>query len=182
MQGLLDADSSLAAGFARARYLVLDEADRLLEPSFEAELRGILSVLPAQRQTLLFSATMTRSLVALQSATFADAFHFEVPPAGAVLHAPRPAAATRSANQWRVSGFVVVEPIPPAIDEQHPRSHHRLANQTYRIKLASKLLCYCRRCVYDLGVVMWIQSSVMVRTQASTQPVVHGIGCSHCLC
>ena len=78
-QGLLDADASLTAGFARARYLVLDEADRLLEPSFESDLRGILSALPAARQTLLFSATMTRSLVALQSATFADAFHFEVP-------------------------------------------------------------------------------------------------------
>ena len=77
-QGLLDADSSLAAGLARARYLVLDEADRLLEPSFEPELRAILSALPAARQTLLFSATMTRSLVALQSASFADAFYFEV--------------------------------------------------------------------------------------------------------
>ena len=77
-QGLLDADGSLAAGLARTRYLVLDEADRLLEPSFEPELRAILSVLPAARQTLLFSATMTRSLVALQSTNFADAFYFEV--------------------------------------------------------------------------------------------------------
>jgi len=77
-QGLLDADSDLAAGLARTRYLVLDEADRLLEPSFEPELRAILSVLPAARQTLLFSATMTRSLVALQSTNFADAFYFEV--------------------------------------------------------------------------------------------------------
>ena len=81
-QGLLDADGSLAAGLARTQYLVLDEADRLLEPSFEPELRAIVSVLPSQRQTLLFSATMTRSLVALQSTNFADAFHFEVPPLG----------------------------------------------------------------------------------------------------
>ena len=48
MQGLLDADSGLAAGLARAQNtLCLDEADRLLEPSFEPELRAILSVLPA---------------------------------------------------------------------------------------------------------------------------------------
>ena len=53
----------LAAGFAHCQFVVLDEADRLLESSFEAELRVILQFLPARRQTLLFSATMTRSLV-----------------------------------------------------------------------------------------------------------------------
>jgi len=34
----------MAAGFACAKYLVLDEADRLLEPTFESELRAILQV------------------------------------------------------------------------------------------------------------------------------------------
>lgn len=33
---------------------VLDEADRLLEPSFEAELAAVLGTLPEERQTLLF--------------------------------------------------------------------------------------------------------------------------------
>ena len=85
-QGLLAADSGMAAGFARVRFLVLDEADRLLEPTFESELRAILGVLPPRRQTLLFSATMSRSLVALQ-AGLTDAFHFQVPP----LHSePKP--------------------------------------------------------------------------------------------
>ncbi len=45
---------------------MLDEADRLLEPSFAGELERILSALPDVRQTLLFSATMTKPLVALQ--------------------------------------------------------------------------------------------------------------------
>ena len=53
----------LAAGLGRCQFLVLDEADRLLESSFEAELQVILQFLPARRQTLLFSATMTKSLV-----------------------------------------------------------------------------------------------------------------------
>ena len=44
-QGLLAADSGMAAGFGRVRFLVLDEADRLLEPTFESELRAILQVL-----------------------------------------------------------------------------------------------------------------------------------------
>ena len=78
LQGLLEADPYLGKSFSRTRFLVLDEADRLLEPSFEPELRFILSLLPAARQTLLFSATMTKSLVALQTAALRDAYQFQV--------------------------------------------------------------------------------------------------------
>lgn len=76
----MDADANLAAGFSRARFLVLDEADRLLDPTFEGALRTVLGALPpsSQRQTLLFSATMTKSLVKLQRAMLADAFVFQV--------------------------------------------------------------------------------------------------------
>lgn len=35
LQGLLTADPTLADGFRRTRFLVLDEADRLLEPTFQ---------------------------------------------------------------------------------------------------------------------------------------------------
>ncbi len=42
--------------------LVLDEADRLLDMGFSEELSSILEYLPSDRQTLLFSATQTRSL------------------------------------------------------------------------------------------------------------------------
>lgn len=47
------------------QFLVLDEADRVLEPSYEDELRVIFQCLPKSRQTLLFSATMTSDLEAL---------------------------------------------------------------------------------------------------------------------
>ncbi|KAK9813201.1 hypothetical protein WJX72_010498 [[Myrmecia] bisecta] len=77
LRGLVESDPTLKRGFARTRFLVLDEADRLLEASFEGELRCIVGMLPAERQTLLFSATMTRSLVALQSAALRDAYHFQ---------------------------------------------------------------------------------------------------------
>jgi ATP-dependent RNA helicase DDX10/DBP4 len=40
--------------------LVLDEADRLLDLGFADQLANILSYLPSDRQTLLFSATQTR--------------------------------------------------------------------------------------------------------------------------
>ena len=78
MQDLLTADEALAEGFRKVRFLVLDEADRLLEPSFESELRIIAGALPAQRQTLLFSATLTRSLAMLQASSLRDAHIFQV--------------------------------------------------------------------------------------------------------
>ena len=81
-QGLLDADPNLSKVFARTRFLVMDEADRLLEPGFGEELRPILTALPdaasGGRQTLLFSATMTISLIRLQSASMKDAFVHQV--------------------------------------------------------------------------------------------------------
>ncbi|OZC12843.1 hypothetical protein X798_00477 [Onchocerca flexuosa] len=44
------------------RYLVLDEADRMLDMGFEEEIRTIFSFFKGQRQTLLFSATMPRKI------------------------------------------------------------------------------------------------------------------------
>lgn len=71
---------SYLTGFCRLKYLVMDEADRLLDSSFEADLRLLLSVLPpaTERQTLLFSATLTASLVKLQKAAMEDAHVFQV--------------------------------------------------------------------------------------------------------
>lgn len=45
------------------QYVVFDEADRLFEMGFETALTEILHRLPAGRQTLLFSATLPKSLV-----------------------------------------------------------------------------------------------------------------------
>lgn len=42
--------------------LVLDEADRMLEDGFEAELTEIIETIPKSRQTMLFSATMTENV------------------------------------------------------------------------------------------------------------------------
>ena len=44
------------------RYLVLDEADRMVDQRFEEDIRTIFSYFTAQRQTLLFSATMPKKI------------------------------------------------------------------------------------------------------------------------
>ena len=63
--------------FSRTQVLVLDEADRLLDISFSESLRNILLNVPHQRQTLLFSATMTESLIALQKRKMEKAFVYQ---------------------------------------------------------------------------------------------------------
>lgn len=51
------------------KYLVMDEADRLLDLDFGPELDKILRVIPRERNTYLFSATMTNKIEKLQRAS-----------------------------------------------------------------------------------------------------------------
>jgi len=44
------------------RYLVLDEADRIMDMGFEDDLRNIMDFFKSQRQTLMFSATMPKKI------------------------------------------------------------------------------------------------------------------------
>lgn len=52
----------------RARMVVLDEADRMLDMGFAEDMRQILAALPTDRQTALFSATFPRSIADLSAA------------------------------------------------------------------------------------------------------------------
>jgi ATP-dependent RNA helicase DDX54/DBP10 len=54
------------------KYVVFDEADRLFEMGFAAQLTEILHGLPPTRQTLLFSATLPKSLVEFARAGLQD--------------------------------------------------------------------------------------------------------------
>lgn len=55
-------DQTVGFDTSNTQMLVLDEADRILEMGFADTLNAILNNLPKQRQTLLFSATQTKSI------------------------------------------------------------------------------------------------------------------------
>jgi ATP-dependent RNA helicase DDX49/DBP8 len=76
MEHLMNTNCTIQC-FNKLRCLVLDEADRLLEPSFEAELKYLFAVLPRKRQTLMFSATITSSVLACHSLRKQHTIYFE---------------------------------------------------------------------------------------------------------
>jgi ATP-dependent RNA helicase RhlE len=66
---LLDLTERGAIDLSHIEVLVLDEADRMLDMGFLPAIRRILALLPAKRQTLLFSATMSSDIEQLARST-----------------------------------------------------------------------------------------------------------------
>ncbi|MEI6531359.1 MAG: DEAD/DEAH box helicase, partial [Chlamydiota bacterium] len=62
---LLDHVGQRTVDLSRVEFLVLDEADRMLDMGFIHDIRKLLALLPKQRQTLLFSATFSEEIKAL---------------------------------------------------------------------------------------------------------------------
>lgn len=60
------------------KYLVMDEADRLLDMDFGPIIDKILKVIPKERNTYLFSATMTTKVAKLQRASLNKPIRVEV--------------------------------------------------------------------------------------------------------
>src|SRR3954471_22399059 len=67
----------------QVEYVVLDEADRMLDIGFLPDLQRILSYLPKQRQTLLFSATFSPEIKRLANSYLQDPITVEVARANA---------------------------------------------------------------------------------------------------
>ena len=65
---LLDLIDRRAISLAETEFLVLDEADQMLDLGFVHALRKIATMLPAERQTMLFSATMAKQMADIAAA------------------------------------------------------------------------------------------------------------------
>ncbi len=75
---LLDHIEAKNAALHQVEYVVLDEADRMLDIGFLPDLQRILSYLPQQRQTLLFSATFSPEIRRLAASYLQDPLTVEV--------------------------------------------------------------------------------------------------------
>jgi superfamily II DNA/RNA helicase len=77
---LLDLVQSGALRLDHVEILVLDEADRMLDMGFIHDIRKIIKQVPAQRQTLFFSATMPKEIEDLARHMLRDPAHVAVTP------------------------------------------------------------------------------------------------------
>ncbi len=75
---LLDLVEQRRVDLRRARHLVLDEADRMLDMGFIRDVRKIIDQLPDTRQSMLFSATMPRDVARLASDILTDPVRVEI--------------------------------------------------------------------------------------------------------
>jgi ATP-dependent RNA helicase RhlE len=64
----------------RVEALVLDEADRMLDMGFVHAVRRIAALLPAERQSMLFSATMAKEIARLAGELLRDPLRVEISP------------------------------------------------------------------------------------------------------
>jgi ATP-dependent RNA helicase RhlE len=79
---LLDLMDRRAVHLQDCVFLVLDEADQMLDMGFIHDLRKIASVLPSERQTMLFSATMPKQMNELAQSYLNRPIRVEVSPPG----------------------------------------------------------------------------------------------------
>ena len=82
---LLDLVQSNGLKLGQVEFLVLDEADRMLDMGFINDIRKIVAKTPVRRQTLFFSATMPKDIAELAEAMLRDPARVAVTPAASTV-------------------------------------------------------------------------------------------------
>jgi ATP-dependent RNA helicase RhlE len=83
---LLDLYQQNAIRFDQVEFLVLDEADRMLDMGFIHDIKKILALLPSKRQSLLFSATFSPDIRQLARGLVHDPVEIDVSPRNSTAH------------------------------------------------------------------------------------------------
>jgi ATP-dependent RNA helicase RhlE len=83
---LLDLYQQNAVRFDEVEFLVLDEADRMLDMGFINDIKKILAKLPAKRQNLMFSATFSQDIRTLAKGLVNDPIEIDVSPRNSTAH------------------------------------------------------------------------------------------------
>ena len=82
---LLDLVQSNGLKLNQVEFLVLDEADRMLDMGFINDIRKVVAKLPIKRQTLFFSATMPKDIAELAEAMLRDPARVAVTPVASTV-------------------------------------------------------------------------------------------------
>ncbi len=90
---LLDLYQQNAIRFNKLKFLVLDEADRMLDMGFIHDIKKILNILPKKRQNLMFSATFSNKIKTLAKSIVHNPLEISVSP---------PNQATPKVKHWIV--------------------------------------------------------------------------------
>ena len=114
---LLDLLQSHALRLDRVEFLVLDEADRMLDMGFIRDIRKIVAKLPAKRQTLFFSATMPPPIAELANEMLRDPARVAVTPVATTVDTveQRIIHVDRSAKTAVLAQILTEEPIDRAL-------------------------------------------------------------------
>jgi ATP-dependent RNA helicase RhlE len=115
---LLDLVQSNGLKLGQVEFLVLDEADRMLDMGFINDIRKIVSKLPVKRQTLFFSATMPKDIAELAEQMLRDPARVAVTPVASTVervtqriiqvdHSAKPAVLAQLMKQEQISRALI---------------------------------------------------------------------------
>ena len=132
---LMDHMRSNAPDFSGLEVLVLDEADRMMDMGFWPDVQRIVSALPAERQTLLFSATLPDDAYRLAAAIVRSPRYIEIGraggPARTITHAIE-TVESRDKPQW-LARFLRAAEGPTLVFVRTKHGADRLTRQLHAL-------------------------------------------------